>query len=120
MGIVLGRRMKDLNNFLLVVTISLILVTHDSGAAYGDIITIHMTHIHNKNYERFLDKAVIFNWGDVPSHIRPGIQLFHSVKEKISNTIQKKKELADITRDFMNYYKKELAADGLNHMDIEE
>lgn len=80
-----------------------------------------MTHIHiPKNYERFLDEAVIFNWGDVPSHIRPGIQLFHSVKEKISNTIQKKKELADITRDFMNYYKKELAADGLNHMDIEK
>lgn len=71
--------MKDLNNFLLVVTISLILVTHDSGA--------------------------------VPSHIRQWIQPFHSVTKNISVTIQKKKELADITRNFMNKYIKKQQSD---------
>ena len=66
-----------------------------------------MTTMYNPvNYWKHLDTSIVFNWGNVPSDRRPGIQPLPSVIEKIDTTIQKKKKLANITRNFMKSYTK--------------
>ena len=64
-----------------------------------------------RNYWRYLAKgtsenAIIFNWGNVPAGTRMGIQPPNEVKALMKQKIDDKKQLASVTKDFMQRYTK--------------